>query len=229
MLHAHGFHTAADLTKANDTWIDEKMGVVGLRLLSELRGIAAIEWELETPAKKNICTSHSFGKLLTDKKIINEALTNYAARWSEKLQAQDSCTRVLEIFLHTNGHREQDKQYSGAIKIKLPRAANDSGSIIKYASKALDIIFREGYNYVKCGCIALDLVPSNCIQNNLFTSNDNVKSTKLMKAMDSINKTIDSKDLVHMAVQGYEKRFALRCDYLSQRCTTNINELMKVS
>ena len=228
MLHANGFHTAANLVNAPDQFIRDKMTVVGERVLNELRGIPAIEWEFDIRAKKNICTSRSFGKLLTDKKTINEALTNYAARCAEKLRAQNSCAKVIEVFLHTNGHRKQDKQYNGGIKIKLSRAANDTGTIIQYASKALDIIYRQGYNYVKCGCIMNDLVPADCIQNNLFSNNDSSKSKKLMKAMDSINKSMDCKDLVRMAVQGYEKRFALRSDYLSKRCTTNINELMQV-
>ena len=205
LLHGNGYHTAAHLITANDAWIDEKMGVVGLRLFSELRGTPAIEWELETPAKKNICKSRSFGKLITDKETVNEALANYVARAAVNLRVQNSCTKVLEVFMHTNAHRQQDKQYNGSIKIKLPRASNDTGTIIKYASKALDIIFREGHNYVKCGCIMHDLVPADCIQNNLFMSNDSSKSDKLMKAMDSINKHMDSKDLVRMAVQGYEK------------------------
>ena len=228
MLHAAGFHTAADLINAPDDFIRDKMTVVGARLLNELRGIPAIEWEFDTPAKKNICTSRSFGKLLTDKKTINEALTNYAARCAEKLRQQNTCAKIIEVFLHTNGHREQDKQYNGVIKIKLPRAANDTGTIIRYASKALDIVFKDGYNYVKTGCIMNELVPADCIQNNLFTNNDSSKSKKLMKTMDDINKRMGSKDLVRMAVQGYEKRFALRCDYLSKRFTTNINELMQV-
>jgi len=225
MLRSNGFNTAADLRNAPDDWIRQHMTVVGERLLSELRGIAAIEWEFETPKKKNICTSRSFGKLLTEKKDIREALSTYASRCAEKLRKQDSCCKTVHVFLHTNGFRTQDKQYSVAIDIKVERATNDTGTIVKYASKALDIIFKEGFNYVKCGCIVMDLVPADCIQNTLFGSNDNTKRKKLMKAVDGINKATGVKDTVRMAVQGFSKVYAMRCDYLSKRFTTNINEI----
>ncbi len=225
MLHANGFHTALDLVNAPDDFIRNKMTVVGERLLNELRGIPAIEWEFETPAKKNICTSRSFGKLLTEKKDISLALCTYVSRCAEKLRNQKSCTKAIEVFLHTNGHRQQDKQYSAAIKIRLPRASNDTGTLIHYARKALDIIFRPVHNYVKCGCIALDLVPENAVQNSLFASNDTSKKDALMKAVDKINFGMGTRDRVRCAAQGYTKPFALRCDHLSKRYTTNIHEI----
>mgnify|MGYP001549146711 FL=1 len=55
------------------------MTVVVQRLFNELKGIPAIAWEFNQPAKKNICTSKSFGKLQTKKEEIKEALCNYAA------------------------------------------------------------------------------------------------------------------------------------------------------
>ena len=75
MLHANGFHTALDLLNAPDDFIRDKMTVVGARLLNELRGNPSIEWEFETPAKKNICTSHAaLENCLLKRKTINLAL-----------------------------------------------------------------------------------------------------------------------------------------------------------
>jgi DNA polymerase V len=68
-------------------------------------------------------------------------------------------------------------------------------------------------------------VPASCIQNTLFGNNDTSKKKKLMKAVDNINKATGVKDTVRMAVQGFSKPFAMRCDHLSKRFTTNINEL----
>jgi hypothetical protein len=46
-----------------------------------------------------------------------------------------------------------------------------------------------------------------------------------MKAVDNINKATGVKDTVCMAVPGFSKPFAMRCDHLSKRFTTNINEI----
>lgn len=228
MLHRHGLHTAADLKEASADWVREHMTVVGERLLNELRGIPAIAWEFEAPKKKNICTSRSFGRLLTDKNDIRQALTTYAARCAEKLRRQDSCCRVVHVFLHTNAFRTQDRQYSAAIDIQTNRATNDTGAIVKYASRALDLIFRPGFNYVKCGCIVMGLVPAGSVQNTIFGSNDTAKKEKLMQAMDKINQAAGVKDMVRMAAQGFSKPFALRADHLSKRFTTNINEILLI-
>ncbi len=228
MLHDNGFHTAYDLLHAPDDFIRDKMTVVGARLLNELKGNPSIEWEFETPAKKNICTSRSFGKLLTEKKDISLALCTYTARCAEKLRRQNSCAKSLEVFLHTNGHRQQDKQYCGSIKIKLERATNDTGTLVQYARKALDIIFKSNHNYVKCGCMVMDLVPAGAVQNTLFGNNDTSKKDALNKAMDKINFGMGKRDFVRTAAQGFTKPFALRCDNLSLRYTTNINELRTI-
>ncbi len=225
LLHKYNFHTAYDLANAPDDWVREHMTVVGERLLNELRGIPAIAWEFEQPAKKNICTSRSFGKLLTEKKDISLALFTYTARCAEKLRRQKSCAGTLQVFMHTNEHRQQDKQYTIAMNVKLARASNDTSTLVKYAGKALDRIYKPGYNYVKCGCIAMDLVPANAVQNTLFGNNDTQKGDKLMTVMDKINFGMGTRDMVRTAAQGFTKPFALRCDHLSKRYTTNISEI----
>ena len=45
MLKAHGINTALDLAGRPDPWVRSKMGVVGLRLVHELRGKASLIWK----------------------------------------------------------------------------------------------------------------------------------------------------------------------------------------
>src|SRR6185437_2949425 len=132
-LTRHGFKTALDLISAPEQWVKKNMTVVVQRLFNELKGIPAIDWEFKPPAKKNICTSKSFGKLQTKKEDIKEALCNYAANCALKLRQQNSCCRSINVFLQTNLHRTQDKQYSRSITIDLESPSNFTGEIIKYA------------------------------------------------------------------------------------------------
>ncbi|MEO6546572.1 MAG: Y-family DNA polymerase, partial [Ferruginibacter sp.] len=118
LLKRHGYKTAAAFTQAPDDWVRDKMSVVGLRLLNELRGIPAIKWEFEVPTKKNICTSRSFGKLSTDITLIQEAVSNYAATCAEKLRRQKSCCKEINIFINTNPHKTEEKQYARSITIQ---------------------------------------------------------------------------------------------------------------
>jgi DNA polymerase V len=226
-LKRNGFDTAMDLISAPEQWVKKNMTVVVQRLFNELKGIPAIQWEFTLPAKKNICTSKSFGKLHTDKEQIKEALCNYAANCALKLRQQNSCCRSLHIFLQTNLHRTQDKQYSRSITIDLETPSNFTGEIIQYAIKGFDIIFKNGYNYLKCGVIAMDIIPDEKVQASMFDKCDRKKNKTVMEAMDKVNKTL-GKEIVRLSAQGFEKRYRLKTDYLSAHYTTDMNQILKV-
>jgi DNA polymerase V len=226
-LKRNGFHTALDFISAPEEFIRKNMTVVGQRLFNELKGIPAIAWEFEPPAKKNICTSKSFGKLQTSKAEIAEAVSNYAAACALKLRNQNSCCNSINVFLQTNLHRTQDKQYSRSITIDLQTPTNFTGEIISYALKGFDIIFKQGYNYLKCGVMALDIVLDEKIQASLFDKCNRKKNKTAMQAMDKINQCL-GKEIVRLSAQGFEKRYRLKTDYLSFHYTTDINQILKV-
>lgn len=226
-LNRNGFKTALDLISAPEEWIRKNMTVVVQRLFNELKGIPAIQWEFIAPSKKNICTSRSFGTLQNNKDDIKEALCNYAAACALKLRNQNSCCKSINVFLQTNPHRIQDKQYSSSIKIDLETPSNFTGEIIKYALKGFNIIYKEGYNYLKCGVIVMDIVPADQLQSSMFDTLDRAKNKTVMDAMDKVNKTL-GKEIVRLSVQGFEKRYRLKAEHLSPCYTTNINHILKV-
>ena len=131
------------------------------------------------------------------------------------------------MYVQTNQHRTEDRQYNGSITIDLNTASNTTSEIIKYATKALDIVFRPNHNYLKCGIEVLDLVPEDCIQTNLFNHAASTRHKDVMKALDKINRSL-GKEVVRMAVQGFEKRYRLKAEHLSPCYTTNINHILKV-
>ena len=226
-LRRHGINTALDLSKAPGEWVRVNLSVVGQRLLNELNGIPAIQWEFETPAKKNICTSRSFGNLLTDKNLIKEAICNHAAACALKLRQQKSCCRTVHVFINTNPHKTEEAQYSRSINVELETASNNTGEIIKHASKGFDMIFKEGFRYMKCGVIVNDLIPEDQIQHSMYDDADRPKAKTVMNALDKINRSM-GKEIVRFAVQGFEKKYRLKAEWLSPRYTTNINEILKV-
>jgi DNA polymerase V len=227
-LNKNGFTTALDLLAAPEEWIRKNMTVVVQRLFNELKGIPAIQWEIEVPKKKNICTSRSFGVLQTHKEDIKEALCNYAAACALKLRNQKSCCKSLHVFIQTNPFRKDDKQYATSINIDLETPSNFTGEIIKYALTGLDIIFKEGYNYLKCGVIVTDLVSEDTVQKSMFDTCDRNKNNTAMQTMDRINKSL-GKETVRLSVQGFEKRYRLRAEHLSGCYTTDINQILKIS
>lgn len=226
-LRRHGFKTAYDVAHAPDDWIREHMTVVGHRLLMELNGTPAIAWEFMPPRKKNICTSRSFGSLTTDKSIVIEAVSNYAALCAEKLRKDKSCARDINIFVETNRFRTQDQQYSANITLQAEIATNTTGEIIAYARKGLEIIFKPGLNYNKCGVIVSDLVPEDQVQFGIFESKDHDKNKRLMQTLDRINRAMGT-NIVRHATQGFQQRHRLKASFLSKRYTTRIEDVLTV-
>ncbi len=226
-LTGAGFKTAADLMNAPEDWVEKNLSVKGLRLLFELRGIPAIAGEACQGTRKNICTSRSFGLRLTSKARIAEALANYAASCAAKMRAEKTCCQSLEVFIQTNPHKTQEAQYRRSMVIDLERASNNSGEIIKTALRALDLIFKPGFRYMKCGVTVRDLVPESSVQTSCFDVTDKRKNQRIMQAMDKINKSMGG-EVVRAAVQGFDRSYRLKTAFLSRRYTTRMSEILKI-
>lgn len=226
-LSRSGFKTAADFLNAPEAWIRNHLSVVGHRLLFELRGIPSIAWEEEKTVRKNICTSRSFGSRLTDKNRIAEAMANYAASCAAKLRAEKTCCRSLQVFIQTNPHKTDEPQYLRSIDIDLDRPSNHNGEIIKAALRGLDLIFKDGFLYMKCGVTVMDLVPESSVQGSFFDLADREKNAVVMRTVDQINQSL-GKDVLRTAVQGFDRSYRLKTDYLSPRYTTRIGEILRI-
>jgi DNA polymerase V len=227
LLSRSGFKTAAEFMQAPEEWIRNNLSVVGHRLLFELRGIPSIAWETGRPVRQNICTSRSFGRRIADKAGIAEAMANYAASCAGKLRADQTCCRSLQVFIQTNPHKTDEVQYLRSIDIDLERASNHSGEIIKTALRGLDLIFKSGFQYMKCGVTAMDLVPESSVQGSFFDKTDHEKNKRVMRTIDQINQSA-GKEILRAATQGFDRKYRLKTDYLSPRYTTRMSEILKI-
>lgn len=228
LLQRYGYLTAYDVKNAPEEWMRKNMTVQGQRLQNELRGIPSIEWQFVAKTKKNICTSRSFGKLLTDKTIIQQAVCDYTASCAYKLRKEKTCAKSIAVFVQTNPHRKEDVQYVRSIIVQLPSPSNDTSVLIKHAIKGFTIIFKDGYKYMKCGVEVHGLVPETQVQFNLFELAETEKKKKLTKTIDKVNRSL-GKNLVKYAVQSSGSNYKLRADYLSKRFTTNFDEILEVN
>lgn len=227
MLARHGVNTALDFINATPQWIRKTMSVVGLRTQEELRGNECIGMELTIPAKKTICTSRSFGQMITEYSLIAEAVANFASRCAFKLRKQKSCANVIMVFIHTNRHREDLPQYARNRVIVLPVASNSTYEIVEYALLALKSIYKKGYFYKKAGVIVSGIIPENTVQSSLFDNIDREKHSNVMHALDKINDRF-GKDTVKLAVLGNRRKWKLRQEQLSPFYTTHWDHILTI-
>jgi DNA polymerase V len=227
-LKKQGIVTAYDFIGFPGDWVRKNLTVVGLRLWEELQSRPSIRSEIETPSKKNICTSLSFGEMQTDFLPLEEAVTAYASRCAEKLRKQKSCAGTLMVFLHTNQFREDLQQYARNIVIHLPVPTNSTLELVHFSKEGLKRIYKKGYAYKKAGIIVSNFVPESEVQQNMFDTTDRKKHASLMKAVDKLNKDY-GKETVRIASQGFTQSWKLRQEKLSSRYTTRWSELITIN
>ena len=227
-LRSWGINTAWDLRRMPEGWVKENMTVVGLRLQKELKGEPCIPMEHNPQKKKEICTSRSFGTMVTELDELKQAISMYATRCAEKLRTQNSCTNLVNVFLHTNPFRPDLPQYKNVRLVRLPVASNSTLTIVQSALRGLESIYMKGYQYKKAGVIVSGLVPSNTIQYNVFHSTDEDRHMRLMTAMDKVNDR-EGRDVLRVAEQGFTRRWTLRQERLSPCYTTRWADFMTIA
>ena len=198
------------------------MTVVGERTWKELRGISCIDMETAPPAKKQICTSRSFGKMVEDIDTMSEAIATHASTCAKKLRQQKSYAMSLMVFIHTNNFREDLPQYWKNTIVQFPIPTSDTLEIVEYALAGLKTIFMEGYQYKKAGVIITEITTN--AQLGFFDSIDRDKRERLMQVVDKINGK--HQHHIKLAIQGSGRDWKLKQEQLSKRYTTDINEVI---
>ncbi len=226
-----GITTAWDLCNMPEEWIHKHMGgVVGVRLVKELKGIPCIEMKDELKVKKMIATTRMFGKNITELDDIKEAIATYATRAAEKLRRQKCAASVVSIFIVAK-EETHSVNFSHGTTLSthtiLPFATSVTNELIAPALQLAEQIFKPGREYKKAGVMLSGLVPDTSIQSNLFTPLSENNKRFLMETLDNINFSMRN-DIVKFASSGLSRDWKMRKEFRSPRYTSRWNELKQV-
>lgn len=224
-----GIKKAKDLRDyKNDKLIQTIFTKVGRMIQDELREISCFALNQETPKKKEIISSRTFGRPVYELSMLRESLACYASLACEKLRKQQSVCQEVEIFIRTNPFKENVAQYVRANSVKLDNATCDTRKIIQVAWKLLDEIFINGYEYKKA-CIKLSRIQdANEHQISLLGGHDTPKDLVIMNIMDQINSR-DGHETLKVAACGTNKdAWFMKQIMKSPRYLTGWNELLKI-
>ena len=222
-LKQHGVTTAVQLRQVDDQWIRKHMGIVGLRLVMELRGVSCLELEQCPAPKQSLTCSRAFGTSISTLTEMEEALSSYTSRVAEKLRGEQLAATMLTVFLTTNEFKD-GPQYSNALTIKLPVATDHTHELIRFALEGIRVVYRDGYQYKKAGVMLTGLVPVSRVQADLFDHHDRVRSTRLMSALDAVNERWGIGALQY-ASSGITKKWKTQFHHRSPAYTTQWDEL----
>ena len=233
-LYAVGVRTAAQLAGVGDAWARENLGgVVGARLLHELRGYSCSRVTVEDEKRKSLCCSRSFGKVLTDLGDVAGAVATHAARVGEKLRAQGLAARLLTVFVETSRFASMPPPYSYSAQLTLTLATDDTLALTRAAQRGLERLWRPGLRYVKAGVVLDGLERAGSgLHATLFDAAPRApERAKLMAALDALNGRYGAgavKVGAAVAAPGKPVAWAMKRDAKSPAFTTKWGELWGV-
>jgi len=226
-LQLMGINTAYDLAKHPVESIQAQFNIVVARTVMELNGISCLSLD-EIPAdKQQIVCSRSFKRRLTTYKELAEALSCFCSRAAEKLRKQDSVAGSITVSIKTNPHNPDEPQYQRSINMQLQQPSSDTRQINSIAKHLLKDIFKLGYRYQKCG-VQLGQIQAASLPNqiDIFATNKQNNSSELMNTIDKINNRFPKG--ITLSATGINTGWQVPVEYLSQRYTTDWNELAVV-
>ena len=177
-LKKYNINTAYHFSQMDRGWIRKNMGVVGEKTYLELNGVSCLDLDLVPSDKKSCCVSRSFSSPIEKLFDLEESISTYGSRVSEKIREEGLVAESMNIFVLTNHFNRREKQYSNSIKLNLPFPTNNSIKIVKRALEGIRKIYRPGYRYKKAGIILSGLSRHNTTKGLLDYDRD--MSDKMM-------------------------------------------------
>lgn len=223
MLGSRGIESALDFRNAQDGWVRQRMGVVGLRTVHELRGISCHDLETETPDKQTTCCSRTFAKASSDKGQVKNAVLSYAERAVEKIRHAGQVCRVVQVFIRTDRYDENTAPYSIAALEALMTPSADSRVVVAAALRVFERIWKGGPPYRKAGVLLLELSSEQDVIPSLF--DDQLSGAEpLMKALDQVNARF-GRGSIGLGLSPKGAKWRMRQERLSPRYTTRWQDI----
>jgi DNA polymerase V len=227
MLREQGIETALDLRDAPDEWVRDRMTVVGLRTVTELRGTPCIPLEITPPNKKLITVSRSFGAATSILDELRAAVAFYVARAAEKLRRQKLAAGAITVFIETDRFKPVE-QYSNSTTLNVAPKSDSTWELRELAFNGLARIYRPGYDYRRAGVTLGALELADLVAKRLWADDWYERQRRLMAAIDHLNGKY-GRDMVRCGIfhtdGAWRSRFAKR----SPRYTTRWSEICEVA
>ncbi|HEU4437267.1 MAG TPA: Y-family DNA polymerase [candidate division Zixibacteria bacterium] len=223
-LQKAGIFSALELRNANDKWILKEMGVVGQRIVFELRGISCLPLEMVRSARKSVLCSRSFGRAVENLEELKQAVAEFTSQAAETLREDRLSAKYLTVFSITRPHSEEARTHSRTAE--LPVATDSTPELIRTALREAEKIFFPGGRFKKAGVAFSGLVPTDEVQTDIFDGQNRTRAQKLMQALDEVNAR-QGAGALRYAASGIQQPWRMKSSHRSKRFTTRWEDLLE--
>ena len=199
-----GVESVGQFINTHEYTVKKLMNINGIRTQLELQGLYCYPILKTLKLKKNIASTRSFGKDVSEFDQLGEAMYTYIKNGVKKLTQNKLLANKATIFVSGNYHKGDKYHYSKVIKLQTP--TRDADIIWSQIYEQFKIICNKSEKYKKCGIVFNELTPDNVVQTSLFF--DEVEIIK-----HPVNETHD---------------WEMKQDYITQKYTTSWNDIPQV-
>lgn len=191
-----GIHDASQFVRLPKSYL-QKIGNINLvRTQQELMGHDCVSINPVTIAHKSIMNSRTFGHVLKKKRDISDAVLSFAQSCAAQLRRERSAALTVTVYVRGDHFRKDLPFYSNSCSVRMQTHTASTIEIAQHALIAFNSIFRDEYFYRKAGVMVTDIIPVNEMQLNIFNAEQEVKHSRLMTAVDDINRRYGSKQIM---------------------------------
>jgi DNA polymerase V len=222
-----GVYTVADFVAMSGEEVRKNLTVTGLRTHAELCWQACLQMAFAPPPKKMLAVTRSFGRTITDKAEMRQAVATYGEIAGRRLRAAGMVAVGMQVFLQTNPFKPLLPQYCPTQTFGI-EPTSDTRALIGAATRSMERMWRDGYKFTKAGIILLDLHRPQALPPSLFPTRDPEKSDRLMRALDLLTDR-HGRGAIRLASTAPEGAWNMKRQRLSPRYTTCADEILRVS
>lgn len=225
----YGVTNALQLADWPKETVDSVFNVSGKKTWLELNGIPCVDFEPEDSQQKQMICSRSFGTAITSFQELSTAIAAFCNIVGRKLRERSLCALSLSVFIHTDSFRQDLPQYYNTAHRPLSEATADTLTLTGIATEAVRSIFRPELAYKKAGIIIDELTDGRHIQQSLFSSPvEREKRSRLMTAIDTINRRTFARDIVHTGAYSPIDSF-VRHENSSRLFSTRLSDIITIN
>lgn len=226
-LASWGIATALDLARLPPARMRARYGVVGERVVRELRGEQCLGLDVDPPPRQTITVSRSFGEQVTSLVDLRSAVAVFTERAAAKARRHGVAASAITVWVSANPFDPEAPDCSGSASASLHVPSNLTPELLGYTERLVHGLWRSGGRWKKAGVLLLGLVDSGAQQTSLLDHIDRPRMNRLMTAIDAINHR-SGRGLVRCGIGSLSERWRPLANRCSSRYTTRWDEVLQV-
>ncbi len=219
-----GFNTALQFAAASAVFAKNMLNKPGLDTWRELNGEDCIS-TLQMPQKQSITCSRTFAHDVTDRQLLEQALSDFCATCTRKLREQHSVCKQMVVFAHTSRFKEELTAIHATLFF--PVATNNTIELTQQMLYAMRMQWKPNTPYKRAGVILMDFDNDSGIQQQLFDTRNRERDTRLQEAIDKVNSQFGKRTLTLVTQLADERsRQLLDVGQKSPAYTTRLSDII---